>query len=98
MPHYARLVLQGKHCCGAWFQPLAGAPGVGGHPSIDWLGLRLEPPLKSHHCNDKSECPVAASMSTVLSHINDRIEKAVESELKRLTVADLLASYIEADA
>ena len=61
-----------------------------------YLAVESRPTLKSHDCNDKSECPVAASMSTVLSHINDRIEKAVESELKQLTVADLLASYIGA--
>lgn len=53
------------------------------------------PALKTHECNDKSRCRVAAGMGPMLKHLNGRIEKVLEAELKRLTVADLLARYIE---
>ena len=42
MPHYVRLVLQGSDRRQARFQPLARAAGIGGHSSLDRLGLRLE--------------------------------------------------------
>ena len=53
------------------------------------------PALKTHACTDKSMCPVAVGMGPLLSHVNNRIEKAVEAELKRLTVADLVADHVE---
>jgi Rrf2 family protein len=60
-----------------------------------YLAIETRPALKTHGCSDKSMCPVQANMSTLLSDINSRVERAVESELKRTTVADILKSYIE---
>ncbi len=59
-----------------------------------YLATESNPAVKAHGCCDKSMCPVGANMSTLLSDINGRIEKAVESELKQTTVADLLKQYI----
>jgi Rrf2 family protein len=61
-----------------------------------YLATETRPALKTHGCCDTSKCPVQAGMNGLLSDINGRIERAVESELKRTTVADVLTSYIEA--
>ena len=54
-----------------------------------------QPALKTHTCSDKSKCPVSAGMGSMLEHLNGRIEKVVEAELKSLTVADVLEGYID---
>ncbi len=59
-----------------------------------YLATECRPGLKTHECSDLSKCPVQAGMSTLLKDINTRVEQAVESELKRTTIADLLAGYI----
>jgi Rrf2 family protein len=52
------------------------------------------PALTTHVCDDQSNCPVARNMDRMLSSVNDRIEKVVESELKGMSVADLVASFV----
>ena len=52
------------------------------------------PALKTHVCDNQSTCPVARGMDQMLSSVNDRIEKVVESELKGMNVADLVASFV----
>ncbi len=59
-----------------------------------YLATESKPGLKTHTCSDMSKCPVQAGMTTLLSDINGRVETAVQSELKKTTVADLLAGYI----
>ena len=61
-----------------------------------YLATECRPGLKAHECSDMSKCSVQAGMNTLLKDINTRVEKAVESELKRTTVADLIAEYIKA--
>jgi Rrf2 family protein len=53
------------------------------------------PALKTHACDRRSRCPVARGMDEMLSSVNDRIEKVVESELEGMTVADLVASFVD---
>ena len=53
-----------------------------------------QPVLKAHACDDKSRCPVARGMTEMLTTVNDRLEKVLETELKRMTVADLVAGHI----
>lgn len=59
-----------------------------------YLATETRPGLKTHGCSDTSKCPVMANMNSLLSDINGRVEKAVESELVRTTVADLIQSHI----
>jgi Rrf2 family protein len=60
-----------------------------------YLATESRPALTTHDCCIKSKCPVQAGMRSLLSDINERVEKAVASELKRTTVADLLSNYID---
>jgi len=53
-----------------------------------------QPALKTHVCDGRSRCPVARGMSQMLASVNERVEKVVESELKGMTVADLVASFV----
>jgi Rrf2 family protein len=57
-----------------------------------YLATETGPGLKTHCCNDTSQCPVMANMNSLLCDINGRVEKAVESELVQTTVADLIES------
>jgi Rrf2 family protein len=57
-----------------------------------------QPALKTHACDGKSPCPVARGMDRMLTEVNDRLEKVMESELRRMTVADLVASHIDRPA
>lgn len=52
------------------------------------------PAVKTHVCDGKSPCPVARGMGKLLANVGHRIEKVLEAELKQMTVADLVASYI----
>jgi Rrf2 family protein len=63
-----------------------------------YIATESQPAVKTHDCDDTSECPVAAGMRPLLEHVRGRVEKAVESELKRITVADLIAGYIGRDS
>mgnify|MGYP003649860661 CR=1 FL=1 len=60
-----------------------------------YLATECRPGLKTHECSDMSKCSVQAGMNSLLKDINSRVEKAVESELERTTVADLIAEYIK---
>ena len=53
-----------------------------------------QPALKTHACDGKSQCPVARGMDELLANVNERLEKVLESELKRMTVADLVSDFI----
>ena len=57
-----------------------------------------QPALKTHECDGKSPCPVARGMDRMLTEVNDRMQKVLESELKRMTVAGLVASHIDRPA
>ncbi len=59
-----------------------------------YRAVESQPALRTHECDERSECPVAAGMGPALSGLNRRIEKAVESELKQLTVADFLERHV----
>ena len=59
-----------------------------------YLATETRPALKTHGCSDTSKCPVMANMNSLLSDINGRVEKAVESELVQTTVADLIENHI----
>lgn len=59
-----------------------------------YLATEEQAALKKHTCDAKSLCPVARRMDNLLDNVNDRLEKALESELKKMTVADLLSEYI----
>lgn len=52
------------------------------------------PALKTHTCDVRSKCAVAKGMDDLLENVNTRLEKALESELKKMTVADLVSKYI----
>jgi len=56
-----------------------------------------QPAIKTHSCDGKSKCPVARGMEQLLENVNDRIETVVETELKQMTVADLLSSFVGRD-
>ena len=56
--------------------------------------IESQPALKTHPCDGKSSCPVARNMEGMLANVNDRLEKVLELELGRMTVADLLASHV----
>jgi Rrf2 family protein len=60
-----------------------------------YLATETRPALKTHGCSDTSKCRVQAGMASLLSDLNGRVEKAVGSELKKTTLADLLSSYID---
>ncbi len=53
-----------------------------------------QPAVKQHVCNGKAPCPVARGMDEILTDVNDRVEKALATELKRMTVADLLKRHV----
>tara|TARA_R110002096_G_scaffold433887_3_gene653847 strand:+ start:57682 stop:58113 length:432 start_codon:yes stop_codon:yes gene_type:complete len=57
-----------------------------------YLATECGPGLKKHECSDLSQCPVQAGMNKLLCDITARVESAVEAELVRTTVADLLAA------
>lgn len=59
-----------------------------------YLATESGPGLKTHECCATARCPVQAGMTTLLADINARVETAVQSELVKTTVADLLSGYI----
>ncbi|MCP4444475.1 MAG: Rrf2 family transcriptional regulator [Myxococcales bacterium] len=60
-----------------------------------YQAMESKPGLKTHLCCDVSKCPVQAGMNTLLTDICGRVEAAVQTELSRTTVKDLLSAYIE---
>ena len=59
-----------------------------------YRATETKPAIKTHVCDEKSPCPVARGMDELMDNVNGRIEKVLESELKEMTVADLVASFI----
>jgi len=59
-----------------------------------YRATELQPAVKTHECDGKSPCPVARGMDEMLTKVNDRLQKALETELKGMTVADLVTKYI----
>ena len=60
-----------------------------------YQATELQPVLKTHECDSRSRCPVAKGMEGMLGSVNERLEKALEKELKKITVADLVSDYVE---
>ncbi len=54
-----------------------------------------KPALTTHHCDGNSRCEVAKKMEGILKDLNRRLEGAVESELGKTTLADLMAEYLD---
>lgn len=52
------------------------------------------PALKAHVPDCDSPCPVARNMERVLDKVNERLETTLAAELRRATVADLVAEYV----
>jgi len=59
-----------------------------------YMATETRPAVKAHGCCDTSKCPVQAHMGALLEDLNGRVEAAVGDELKRTSVADLVAQYI----
>jgi Rrf2 family protein len=57
-----------------------------------------QPGLKTHDCEDDSPCPVARGMDRMLAKVSDRVRKALERELRDMTIADLVARYVKGSA
>ena len=53
-----------------------------------------KPALRAHVPDCDSICVVARNMDRLLKKVNERIEDTLAAELKRTTVADLVAEYI----
>ena len=53
-----------------------------------------KPAVTTHTCDGKLPCPVAKGMDELLSTVSGRIEKALEAELKGMTLSDLVADFI----
>ena len=63
-----------------------------------YRATETQPALRTHTCDKKSPCPVARGMDKMLTEVSGRLESVLEKELKRTTIADLLASYIDRPA
>ena len=59
-----------------------------------YLATESTPALKAHVPDCESPCPVARNMERLLNKVNERLEDTLTAELKRTTVADLVAEYI----
>ncbi len=59
-----------------------------------YLATESTPALKAHVPDCESPCPVARNMERLLNKVNERLEDTLTVELKRTTVADLVAEYI----
>ncbi len=57
-----------------------------------------KPALTTHKCDAQSKCPVARNMDGILNDLNRRLESAVEDELGKTTLQDLVAEYLPAGA
>lgn len=54
----------------------------------------LKPAMTAHTCDGKSACPVAQNMEKMLEDLNRKLENTVTTELKKITLADLIGDYI----
>lgn len=63
-----------------------------------YRATETQPVLKAHACDGNSPCPVASNMSAMLKSVNKRIDHVLDQELKQVTVADLVADFIEKSA
>ena len=63
-----------------------------------YRATETHPALRTHACDQKSSCPVARGMAQVLTELNGRLESVLETELKRVTVADLVVKYVKRPA
>ncbi|MCZ6688981.1 MAG: Rrf2 family transcriptional regulator [Planctomycetota bacterium] len=59
-----------------------------------YLAMESRPVLTTHACNDKSVCEVAKSMGRFFTDLNTRLEAVLESELKGMTLDDLVSEYV----
>jgi Rrf2 family protein len=59
-----------------------------------YLATETQPVVKSHTPDCQSACPVARNMEKVLSNVNQKLEDTLITELKKTTVADLVAQHI----
>jgi Rrf2 family protein len=54
--------------------------------------------MATHRCDEESICPVARGMGGLLTEVAGRLERAVETELKDVTIDELLATHIQHSA
>lgn len=59
-----------------------------------YLATETQPVVKNHTPDCQSACPVARNMENVLSNVNQKLEDTLIAELKKTTVADLVAQHI----
>ena len=59
-----------------------------------YRATEADPALRTHACDKNSPCVVARKMDQLLGEVNERLESILEKELKRMTVADLVAKFI----
>ncbi len=59
-----------------------------------YQAMETSPALTVHNPDCGSVCPVARNMEQVLDKVNKLLEDTLTAELKRTTVADLVAEYI----
>lgn len=59
-----------------------------------YLATEERTAIKTHPCDARSLCPVARRMDNLLHSVNDRLEKALESELRKMTIADLVSEFV----
>ena len=57
-----------------------------------------KPALTTHRCDSGSKCPVARKMDGILTHLNQRLEGALESELRQTTLKDLVSEILDTDS
>lgn len=50
--------------------------------------------FKTHCCPDSKGCPVQSNMTRLLDELNERVERAIESELDKTSLADLLLRLV----
>lgn len=53
-----------------------------------------KPGLTRHSCDPQSKCEVARRMNGILNDLNLRVESAVEDELGKTTLKELVAEYL----
>ena len=54
----------------------------------------LRPAMAAHSCDPNSSCPVARKMDDILGELNRKLEDSVMKQLEEITLADLVADYI----
>ena len=59
-----------------------------------YLATEKKPALTTHSCDPHSKCEVARRMDDILANLNERLESAVETELGKTTLQDLVSKYL----